>query len=115
MPSARRLDRPALYLLSREAAAKVELIVRRVARDESPWPQACVSINALNDDTKALSIYGNREISMAHVTRRSFLLSTAALSIGCTMRRAGVDGGVAAPTARAPAVGQSWRYAKRDF
>jgi hypothetical protein len=70
----------------------------------------------LNDDTTALSIYGNREISMAHMTRRSFLLSTAAISIGCTMRRPGVEGrDVSAPTARPPAVGQSWRYAKRDF
>jgi hypothetical protein len=47
------------------------------------------------------------------LTRRSFLLSTAALSVGCTTQRAGQ--GSSAPSARAPAVGQTWRYAKRDF
>lgn len=48
------------------------------------------------------------------VTRRSFLLSTAALSIGCTTQRMGA-GGPGTPTARPPAAGQSWRYAKRDY
>ena|SRR5271163_2361135 len=53
---------------------------------------------------------------MARVTRRSFLLSTAALSIGCTTHRPGVAGrGLTAPSARPPAVGQSWHYAKRDY
>jgi hypothetical protein len=53
---------------------------------------------------------------MAHVTRRSFLLSSAALSIGCTTRRpSAAGGGVSAPPVRAPAVGQSWRYSKHDF
>ncbi len=50
------------------------------------------------------------------LTRRSFLLSTAALSIGCTTQRAGVGGpDNSVPAARAPAVGQSWRYVKRDL
>jgi len=52
---------------------------------------------------------------MANMTRRSFLLSSAALSFGCTTQHAGVGTNVAAPTARAPAVGQSWRYLKSDF
>jgi hypothetical protein len=63
-----------------------------------------------------LSIYGSREISMAQVTRRSFLLSTAAFSVGCATHREGLAGrDASAPTARPPAVGQSWRYAKRDY
>jgi hypothetical protein len=50
------------------------------------------------------------------LTRRSFLLSTAAFSVGCATHRAGVgERDASAPTARPPAVGQSWRYAKRDF
>ncbi|MGO9934605.1 MAG: hypothetical protein ACLPV8_22705 [Steroidobacteraceae bacterium] len=47
------------------------------------------------------------------MTRRSFLLSTVALSVGCAMRRPEVAG--PAPTPRSPAVQQSWRYAKRDY
>lgn len=53
---------------------------------------------------------------MVMVTRRHFLLSTAALSVGCvgrgTMASApiGVDAKV-----RLPALGQSWRYAKHDL
>jgi hypothetical protein len=46
------------------------------------------------------------------VTRRSFVLSSVALSAGCVWRRARPD-----PTGaklRPPAVGQSWRYAKRN-
>jgi hypothetical protein len=53
---------------------------------------------------------------MAHVTRRFFLLSSAALSVGCAVRQSGAD--TAAPPAqnvRQPAVGQSWRYAKHDI
>jgi len=49
---------------------------------------------------------------MARVTRRSFLLSTAALSIGCTTR---AQRDLPTPAARSPAVGQSWRYIKLDF
>jgi hypothetical protein len=50
------------------------------------------------------------------LTRRSFLLSTAAFSIGCTTHRAGGGGADnSLPTARPPAAGQSWRYAKHDY
>jgi hypothetical protein len=48
------------------------------------------------------------------VTRRYFLLSTVALSVGCAARRS-TQAEAAAPSARQPAVGQSWRYAKHDF
>jgi hypothetical protein len=53
---------------------------------------------------------------MAHVTRRFFLLSSAALSVGCASRRLEAD--AAAPAAqkvRQPVAGQSWRYAKHDL
>jgi len=53
---------------------------------------------------------------MAHVTRRLFLLSSAALSVGCAMR--GPAAGAAALPAksvRQPVQGQSWRYAKHDI
>lgn len=51
---------------------------------------------------------------MARMTRRFFLLSSAAWSAGCATHSstAGVS---PAPNVRAPAVGQSWRYAKRDL
>ncbi len=53
---------------------------------------------------------------MPNVTRRSFLLSSAALSVGCTLRRGSAAGPeVAAPSVRPPAVGQSWRYSKQDL
>jgi len=53
---------------------------------------------------------------MVQVTRRFFLLSSAALSAGCTMRRPDADASVAsAQNVRQPAVGQSWRYEKRDL
>lgn len=53
---------------------------------------------------------------MVHVTRRYFLLSAAALSAGCASRRGGgAQPLTPAPVIRAPAVGQSWRYAKHDF
>ena len=52
---------------------------------------------------------------MAQVTRRSFLLSSAAFSIGCAHRPGVAQRDASAPTARAPAVGQTWRYAKHDF
>ena len=53
---------------------------------------------------------------MVQVTRRSFLLSAAALSAGCASRRYGAaEPKGSAPGARQPAVGQSWRYAKHDF
>jgi hypothetical protein len=51
---------------------------------------------------------------MARVTRRFFLLSSAALSVGCATRQS--DPLLpAAPQVRAPAVGQSWRYAKYNL
>jgi hypothetical protein len=52
---------------------------------------------------------------MAHVTRRYFLLSSAALSLGCTMRRPAKLGTAASAAVRPPVVGQSWRYAKSDL
>jgi len=51
---------------------------------------------------------------MAQVTRRFFLLSSAALSIGCATRRSAAAAS-SAPLARPPAVGQSWRYSKHDL
>jgi hypothetical protein len=51
---------------------------------------------------------------MAHVTRRFFLLSSAALSVGCATRRSG-DEATPSPNVRQPMVGQSWHYAKRDI
>jgi hypothetical protein len=52
---------------------------------------------------------------MAYVTRRFFLLSSAALA-GCATRRSG-DATAAQSSAqvRQPVVGQSWHYAKRDI
>ncbi len=53
---------------------------------------------------------------MAIVTRRNFLLSTAALSVGCVERGpvwnapTGADARI-----RTPALGQSWTYAKHDL
>jgi hypothetical protein len=53
---------------------------------------------------------------MVQVTRRSFLLSAAALSAGCASRRHDAAQPQApAPSVRQPAVGQSWRYAKHDY
>jgi hypothetical protein len=51
---------------------------------------------------------------MAPMTRRFFLLSSAAIPAACAMNRGNVP---PAPTAaiRAPKVGQSWRYAKHDL
>jgi len=50
------------------------------------------------------------------VTRRRFLTSAATLTAGLVARETtprAADGG--APQVREPAVGQSWRYAKRDY
>jgi hypothetical protein len=53
---------------------------------------------------------------MAQVTRRLFLLSSAALSVGCAISRSGAETTVqGAQNVRQPAVGQSCRYAKRDI
>jgi hypothetical protein len=51
---------------------------------------------------------------MARVTRRFFLLSCAAWSAGCATQPPGASVSPAAKI-RAPTVGQSWRYAKRDL
>src|SRR5580692_6036211 len=48
------------------------------------------------------------------VTRRYFLISTVALSVGCAARRSAPPA-AAAPPVRQPAVGQAWRYAKHDI
>src|ERR1700687_499097 len=53
---------------------------------------------------------------MVQLTRRSFLLSTAAWSAGCASRRQGAtDSQAPAPSVRPPAAGQSWHYAKHDY
>jgi len=50
------------------------------------------------------------------LTRRCFLLSTAAVSVGCVGRGTLANGPVGAATiVRPPAVGQSWRYARHDL
>lgn len=51
---------------------------------------------------------------MAHVTRRFFLMSSAALSVGCAIRTPNAAA-TPARTVRQPLVGQSWRYAKHDI
>jgi hypothetical protein len=50
---------------------------------------------------------------MAPITRRAFLLSSAALPLGCATNRGPTP--EAAPVTRAPQTGQTWRYAKRDL
>jgi hypothetical protein len=53
---------------------------------------------------------------MVRVTRRVFLMSCAALSAGCATRRPAPGAGVpVAQKVRQPAVGQTWRYTKRDL
>jgi hypothetical protein len=49
------------------------------------------------------------------MSRRYFLLSSAAFSAGCAMNRTGAPATSPAPAVRAPQVGQSWRYAKHDL
>jgi hypothetical protein len=55
---------------------------------------------------------------MAMSTRREFVLLAGAAAVGCVARGttalAAAPGGPP-PVARAPAVGQSWRYAKHDY
>jgi len=53
---------------------------------------------------------------MATSTRREFIFLAAAISAGCVGNetKAPAAGGPA-PAVRAPAVGQSWRYAKHDY
>ena len=50
---------------------------------------------------------------MASTTRRAFLLSSAALAVGCAIRRTALDA-QPEPATRQPALGQTWRYAKLD-
>jgi hypothetical protein len=51
---------------------------------------------------------------MTIINRRMFLLASAAFPVGCALdRRSAVPS--ESREVRAPAVGQSWRYAKRDF
>ncbi len=52
---------------------------------------------------------------MSKITRRVFLLSTAALPLGCAMRPASSAGDVPTKPVRPAAVGQTWRYAKHDL
>jgi hypothetical protein len=54
---------------------------------------------------------------MRTFTRRSFLIASAALPVGCAANR--MDVGTAAPASstavRPPMIGQTWRYAKHDL
>jgi hypothetical protein len=52
---------------------------------------------------------------MAQVTRRFFLLSSAAFSAGCATRQPAAMDATPSPSIRQPAVDQSWRYAKHDL
>lgn len=52
---------------------------------------------------------------MTQVTRRYFLLSSAAWSAGCAVRRSPAEASTSASQVRQPAVGQSWRYSKQDL
>src|SRR5580700_5797049 len=52
---------------------------------------------------------------LAQVTRRYFLLSSAAWSAGCAVRRSPAEAPTSASQVRQPAVGQSWRYSKQDL
>ena len=53
---------------------------------------------------------------MAISTRRDFIYWAAAASVGCVARGTNTPApGGSAPVVRAPAVGQSWRYAKHDY
>jgi hypothetical protein len=50
---------------------------------------------------------------MARMTRRFFLVCSAAIPVGCAIDHGG--SAAPSPTVREPLVGQSWRYAKHDF
>src|SRR5208337_893398 len=53
---------------------------------------------------------------MARMSRRFFLLCSAALPLGCATRGGGVaQSAASAPAVRQPATGQSWHYAKHDL
>src|ERR1700727_2016332 len=48
------------------------------------------------------------------ITRRLFLLSSAALPVACSLHRGDTETATGAQAVRRPQVGQSWRYAKQD-
>src|ERR1700730_18435573 len=54
---------------------------------------------------------------MKTLTRRSFLIASAALPVGCAANRLDVGSAASASLAalRPPMTGQTWRYAKHDF
>src|ERR1700722_1674037 len=52
---------------------------------------------------------------MRTLTRRSFLIASAALPVGCAANHMGGGNVDSAPQARPPAAGQTWRYAKHDL
>lgn len=52
---------------------------------------------------------------MTNIGRRFFVLSAAALPVACVLDRHRAVPGIGASEVRAPMVGQSWRYAKRDY
>jgi hypothetical protein len=53
---------------------------------------------------------------MVQVTRRFFLASSGALSVGCALRRSTDVATVSStPSVRQPVVGQSWRYSQHDL
>ena len=52
---------------------------------------------------------------MRTLTRRSFLIASATLPVGCAANRMGGGNVDSAPQARAPVAGQTWRYAKHDL
>jgi hypothetical protein len=54
-------------------------------------------------------------LKMLTLTRREFLLSAGAASAGCVARSPTGAAPRNLPMVRAPALGQSWRYAKRDY
>ena len=52
---------------------------------------------------------------MRTLTRRSFLIASAALPLGCVANRLEVGAATAAAALRPPMTGQTWRYAKHDL
>jgi hypothetical protein len=48
------------------------------------------------------------------ITRRLFLLSSAAVPVACSLNRGATDSAATAAAVRRPQLGQSWRYAKHD-
>jgi hypothetical protein len=52
---------------------------------------------------------------MKTLTRRSFLIASAALPVGCAASRMGAPGADSVRSVRPPMTGQTWRYAKHDL